>query len=295
VGTGRSPAVVSEMARAIHEGQLHLEYQAVTGVADGEWRGVEALLRWDHPRRGRLQPLSFVGVFDHPTVGVLVAREVLIMATDQAATWRAADIEVSVAVNVAPAILPASVELVAEALEFSGLAPDQLTIEVTERRSPLGARSTRRALLALAHLGVRLSLDDFGVDDAGLSRLQLLHFDEIKIDRSFVTRLDTDPTDRTICRFLTDLAHELGSEVVAEGVERDVLLDVISDLGVDLVQGFAIHRPEAPESLGRHLHDTPAGEGRRSHQGRSEALEHCRRVDASFSQGGGQAVPILTG
>ncbi|HEX5266943.1 MAG TPA: EAL domain-containing protein [Acidimicrobiales bacterium] len=287
--------MVSEMARAIHEGQLHLEYQAVTGVADGEWRAVEALLRWKHPRRGRLQPLSFVGVLDHPTVGVLVARQVLLMATDQAATWRAADIEVSVAVNVAPAILPAAVELVAEALEVSGLAPDQLTIEVTERRSPLGARSTRKALLALAHLGVRISLDDFGVDDAGLSRLQLLHFDEIKIDRSFVTRLDTDPTDRTICRFLTDLAHELGSEVVAEGVERGALLDVISDLGVDLVQGFAIHRPEAPESLGRHLHDAgAAGEGRRSDQvdGGFHQAELVGVPDRAWS---GSPIPLIDG
>ena len=255
MGTGKSPAVglASELTRAVHEGELHLEYQAVSCVGSGRWRAAEALLRWTHPRRGRVPPLSFIELLDHPALGALVAGLVLKMATEQAAAWSRQDLEISVSVNIAPAILPASADLVAEALEVSGLAPALLTIEVTERASPLGERATRQALVALARLGVRLSLDDFGVGEAGLSRLQLTRFDEIKIDRSFIARVDTDHTDHTICRFLVELAHGLGSEVVAEGVERDGLLDVAADLGVDLAQGFAIHRPEAPEKLGPRL------------------------------------------
>jgi EAL domain-containing protein (putative c-di-GMP-specific phosphodiesterase class I) len=101
----------------------------------------------------------------------------------------------------------------------------------------------RSTVTALARMGVRLSLDDFGTGDSSLSRLQQLHFDEVKIDRSFLAHVTDEPTDRNIVEFATGLAHSLGMKVVAEGVESEESLATVTELGVDLVQGFLLHRP----------------------------------------------------
>jgi EAL domain-containing protein (putative c-di-GMP-specific phosphodiesterase class I) len=126
---------------------------------------------------------------------------------------------------------------------------DHLTIEVTEQACSIDPSAVRDTFTTLARMGVRLSLDDFGLGDSSLSRLQQLHFDELKIDRSFVTDALTEPTDRNIIEFATQLAHSLGIQVVAEGVESAEVLALLTELDVDFAQGYHMQRPAAPEAI----------------------------------------------
>ena len=150
--------------------------------------------------------------------------------------------------------------MVATVLDTHQIPPDRLTVEITEHACSVENGHLRSSFTALARMGVRLSLDDFGMGDSSLSRLQQLHFDEVKIDRSFVSHVCHRPTDRNIVEFTTRLAHSLGMKVVAEGVESAEVLRTLVDLGTDLAQGFHLHRPSLPtEFPGVRLRDRQAG------------------------------------
>jgi EAL domain-containing protein (putative c-di-GMP-specific phosphodiesterase class I) len=233
------------LLQAVERDELVLDYQPIVSTETGRIHSLEALVRWDHPRLGRLGPTRFLALADHPGLGAQLTGWVLRAAIADCVRWRAAGLAASVAVNVAPAVLgddfvPLTVSgLLAE----HGLDPHHLTIELTERHSTIDTHQLRAALTALAMTGVRLALDDFGTGASSLSRLQHLHVDELKIDQSFVLRMATDPSDQQIVRFVTQLGHALGMHIVAEGVEQGAVLSKLRDLRVDRAQGFLLGRP----------------------------------------------------
>lgn len=230
---------------AVEQREIIVEYQAIFPITGADPIGFEALIRWDHPVAGRLAPADFLPCDMGNDIGSVLTNYVLEEATRQCSIWRRGGLDVGVSVNIAPGrmadqILPPHI---ATLLERHHLAPNLLTVEITESRCTTGPRGIARALAGLASIGVRLSLDDFGTGESSLSRLRHLQFDEIKIDRSFVTDVATCTTDRNIVTFITDLGHSLGMSVVAEGIEDQVCQEVLIHLGVDRAQGFHCHRP----------------------------------------------------
>ena len=248
-----NPSVGSivELWSALEHGELFVEYQAVFDVVTGSVRGGEALVRWDHPERGVVLPSAFLAYALRDGLGRALTEFVLHTAASQCAAWRIQGFDIPVSVNVSAAALLAHdlPSLVDSVLERHGIPADRLTLEITEHACDVQNSHLRSTVTTLARMGVRLSLDDFGMGDSSLSRLQQLHFDEVKIDRSFVANVTTEPTDRNIVEFAIRLAHSLGMKVVAEGVEANEVLAAVSELGTDLVQGFLLHRPCGPDQF----------------------------------------------
>jgi EAL domain-containing protein (putative c-di-GMP-specific phosphodiesterase class I) len=246
-----SMASLVELLQGVEQRELFLEYQGVFDIDTGAVRGAEALIRWEHPDRGVLPPSEFLAVAMRGGLGGLITDLVLEEAVAQCAEWRISGYDVPISVNVSAAAfasrdLPGSVEKV---LAKYGVPPDRLTVEITEHACTFENTELRETFTALARMGVRLSLDDFGMGESSLSRLQQLHFDEVKIDRSFVSHVCNEPTDRNIVVFTTRLAHSLGMKVVAEGVETAEVLSALTELGPDLAQGFHLHRPSSPSEF----------------------------------------------
>ncbi|MEN3272935.1 MAG: diguanylate cyclase [Actinomycetota bacterium] len=239
-----------ELLEAIEDDQVRLHYQAIFSVPSRRIDSFEALLRWQHPEHGLLLPMSFLPADMDSGLGWVLTNFVLEEAVRACATWQHAGIRAGVSVNVSPGRLADEFlpDHLAELLDRHELDAGWLTIEMTESRCDVDADDIRRACAALAECGVRLSIDDFGTGEATLTRLRHLQFDQVKIDRCFVAGAVSDATDRNIASFATDLAHSLGMTVVAEGVETSEMLDLVIDLGVDLVQGFHLHRPRELEA-----------------------------------------------
>src|SRR3954454_15643905 len=219
-----SPARLSllgELRRAIEQDELVLHYQPKISLEAGRVTGVEALVRWEHPEHGLLQPDQFVPLAERTGTIAHLTRWVLDTALRQCAEWREEHPELTVAINVAAANvldvgLPAMVE---ERLLAHGLPGGALECEVSEHTVMTDPQRASEVLAGLRALGVRLSLDDFGTGQASLAYLKELPLDEVKIDRSFVTGMADDDGDAVIVRSTIDLARNLGLEVVAEGVE----------------------------------------------------------------------------
>ena len=248
---GNSLSSAVDLLSAIEDDRLLLHYQGVYDATTLRLCGAEALVRWDHPELGLLPPARFLPTDMSGGLGWALTNFVVEEAIRQCAVWRARGHELQVSVNIAPGRLADLVlpEHIARMLERHRVPAQALVVEITEHRCHVDPEGIRVALVELARLGVGLSLDDFGTGESSLSRLRQLHFDEIKIDREFVRRVGSEPTDRHIVRFATQLAHALGSRVVAEGVETGEALEVVTGLGVDLVQGYLLHRPSAPDDL----------------------------------------------
>ncbi len=234
-----------DLLGAIEAGHLALDYQPIVEAASGRIVSLEALVRWPRPGQGRLRADEFLPLAEHSGLGGSLTAFVLRRAIRDCARWLAEGLAASVAVNVSPSVLGDDLvpAVVASALDDHGVDPRWVTVEITERAYPHDPVLLRDALVALARLGVHLSLDDFGTGESSLARLQQLHFDEIKIDRSFVSDLAESWTDREIVRHTTALAHALGCRVVAEGIDRPQVLRAVRDLGVDRLQGYLLARP----------------------------------------------------
>ena len=236
---------------AMDAGQLALEYQPIFDLAERRCIGVEALVRWDHPERGRILPGEFLHLTRHRSIADRLTGVVICKALAQHRDWRNEGHVVPVSINIGPDgfVGPESVDLIEVALTQYGVDPQLLTVEVTEEEADLLSDEITSRLVGLSHLGVRLSLDDFGTGHASLSRLKRWHFDEVKIDRSFVANVCHDPTDREIVIFSVSLAHALDMAVVAEGVSDEWAVALLATAGVDCGQGFHLGRPAPPDQL----------------------------------------------
>jgi diguanylate cyclase (GGDEF)-like protein/PAS domain S-box-containing protein len=236
--------VASELRAAIAAGKLVLEYQPVVEFATSRVAGVEALVRWS--RGGRpVPPAEFLGVAEDSGLIVQLGEQVLREACLQASAWRASGWQVGISVNfslrqVTAAGFAASVLSV---LDETGLPPSALTLEVAERVLIEGARPMAEGLAELRRHGVRLAIDDFGTGYASLVYLRQLAVDIIKIDPSFVAGLGADATLAMLTRAIIQVGHDLGIEVVAEGIERPEHLELLREMGCGLGQGYLIARP----------------------------------------------------
>jgi EAL domain-containing protein (putative c-di-GMP-specific phosphodiesterase class I) len=237
--------------------QLTLVMQPAVGLADGGATGVEALIRWQHPRRGTLMPADFVPVVEHSELLGQFTRYVLDRALAVAAGWTAEGLDVPVAVNMSPRSLldPNLPDEVAALLEKHGTRPDRLVLEITETvvMSELGVIDD--VLTTLRGLGVQLAVDDFGTGYSSLTFLTRVPVDEVKIDRSFVQRMVESAEVAAIVRTTVDLAHRLDLRVVAEGVETAEQRAALTALGCTAAQGFHFYRPMQPEQVTEVLHE----------------------------------------
>jgi diguanylate cyclase (GGDEF)-like protein len=241
------PSLEHELAAALEAGHLHLLFQPIVDVVLGRPVGAEALVRWEHPRLGTLSPASFLPLAEDSGLVVELDSWVVREACRALAAADAAGAqELRVAVNLSGRTLgdPAFVGRVREALQDSGLAADRLELEVVESRSLVDLPGINERLTALRRLGVRIALDDFGTGFSTLTWLHRLPADSIKVDRSFIDAVDTDPASFALVRGVLALAQEIGLEVVAEGVETEQQLRTLRAAGCRLVQGYLLGRPD---------------------------------------------------
>jgi diguanylate cyclase (GGDEF)-like protein/PAS domain S-box-containing protein len=244
-------ALIGELPSAIASGQLVVHYQGKYDLQDGKIVGAEALVRWQHPVHGLLGPEKFVALAEHAGVMHQLTQAVLDSALCQCARWLEQGIDLRVAVNLgAPNLLDAAFPLNVKRLLDKWKVPvSSLQLEITETIVSNDRASMTDVLQRLNALGVTLSLDDFGVGSSSLSFLRHLPIRELKIDRSFITDLDTDDHNAAVVRTIIDLAHNLDIRVVAEGIETNAVRDRLADCGCDEGQGFLLGRPAPAAQL----------------------------------------------
>jgi diguanylate cyclase len=235
---------------------LVLHYLPEFDMHTGEILGTEALVRWQHPTRGLLMPDSFIGVVESINLAGKLGRLVMRSACAQFGLWRSRGVgsDGVLRINVSPMQLVANniVDTVAATLDEFAIDPGAVCLEITERVVVQEIDTTRRTLARLKDIGVQIAIDDFGTGYSALTYLKTLPVDILKIDRAFVRDLGTDRRDLAIVQAIVAVAHALGLEVVAEGVETATAARALLDLGCHRAQGFLLSRPvdsDAMESL----------------------------------------------
>jgi EAL domain-containing protein (putative c-di-GMP-specific phosphodiesterase class I) len=236
-----------DIQRALSAGELRLVYQPILSFDPAQPVCFEALLRWDHPRRGLLSPTDFDGIFDDAKSAADVGKWVVDTALRQAGTWVRQGLDFGrVAVNVTSAdfALGMFADFVRVKLRESSVTPERLCIEVTERVF-LGrtAEGVAVALQKLHDIGVEIALDDFGTGFGSLSHLKKLPIDRLKVDRSFVRDMETNPDNMAIVRTIAHLGQSLGIKVTVEGVETQSQLTLLRAMGCDTMQGYLFAKP----------------------------------------------------
>jgi len=234
-----------ELRKALDNEEFLLAYQPTLDLSNMRPTGVEALVRWQNPSRGLVQPDAFIPLLEETGLIVDVGRWVLREACRQAAEWRRAGHSIDMAVNVSGRQLDTDqlIEDVEAALADSGLPPGALTIEITETTLMSNVAETARRLAAIKALGVRIAIDDFGTGYSSLAHLQKFPVDALKIDRSFISGLKHNKEGETLIHTLVQLGKALSIETFAEGIEDQQELSVLMDEHCDSGQGFLFSRP----------------------------------------------------
>jgi diguanylate cyclase (GGDEF)-like protein/PAS domain S-box-containing protein len=255
--------VENDLRRALDRDELTLHYQPLVSLRDRQMVSVEALVRWDHPERGRISPADFIPVAEENGLIEPIGRWVLEHACRQAAEWcrarpDAAPLTMGVNLSAAQLANPALAQTVATALRVSGLDPSCLALELTESMLVGDTEQLSETLVALKALGLRLVLDDFGTGYSSLSYLTRLPLDSLKVDRSFVDGLGTESRDTAVTEAIIAMSRALSLRVVGEGAETEQQVAELARLGCDLVQGFYFSRPVEAEEITRMLTEGPA-------------------------------------
>ena len=245
VNTPTRLALLGDLRRALQRDELVLHYQPKVDLDTGRVRGVEALVRWQHPERGLVPPAEFIPAAEGTGLILPLTVRTLEIAVDQAYRWYDSGQPVQVAVNLSPRCLlePAFCDAVLELLQRRGLPAHLLRLEITESTIMADPAKALAVLTSLQQAGVSLSIDDFGTGYSSMSYLKRLPVDELKIDRSFVMDMIADSGDSVLVRSSIDLGHNLGLTVVAEGVEDQATVDALAGMGCDVLQGFHLARP----------------------------------------------------
>jgi len=249
-------ALENSLRKALARDELELYYQPLLDLGTGRVHGLEALLRWRHPERGLLAPAEFIPLAEITGLILPIGPWVLRTACARARTWQ--DLghpHLSIAVNLSARQFqqPDLVAQVKRALEETGLAPRCLDLEITETNAMSNAEATIHTLRELKALGVRISIDDFGIGYSSLSYLKRLPIDTLKIDQSFVRDITSDPDDAAIATAVIALAHTLKLRVVAEGVETQEQLAFLAARHCDRMQGYLFSRPLQEKECGEFL------------------------------------------
>ena len=243
-----------DLRRAITAAEFEVFYQPIVNLAENRISGFEALLRWNHPTRGRVAPGEFIPLAEETGLIVAIGEWVIRQACAEARTWPS---DLRVAVNVSPVQFrdKTLVAAVVSALAASGLRPDQLELEITETVLMHNNDSTMATLHQLQGLGVRISMDDFGTGYSSLSYLRSFPFDRIKIDQTFVRDLTERPDSIAIIRAVVALSNSFGMTTTAEGVETQEQLDKMRAEGCTDVQGYLYSRPVPASAIAQLLAD----------------------------------------
>jgi diguanylate cyclase (GGDEF)-like protein len=235
----------AEIRRSLERGELVLHYQPIASLRERRVTGVEALIRWNHPQRGLIGPDEFVPLAERSGLIKPITDWVIETSLRQAASWRRRGLPLRVSVNVSGRVFrdPSFLARVESLLAVAGADAACLEMEVTENVLMSDVEEVARTLAALNRIGVRAAIDDFGTGYTSLAHLKRLPIDRLKIDKSLVRDMVHDESDGPIVRAIIDLAHNLGREVVAEGVENTDVRAVLDVLGCDAIQGFHLSRP----------------------------------------------------
>ncbi len=264
---GHSPyrlGLMSDLRQALADNTLLLHYQPKVAPASGRLVGVEALLRWPHPDCGFVSPERFIPQAEQTGLITPITYWVLETAIRQGHQWRRQGLDLTIAVNLSARVLhdttlPGRLEAL---LRRYDVAPERLTLEITESTLMADPARALGMLTHLADLGMHVSIDDFGTGYSSLGYLKSLPVDELKIDRSFVVDTTSNAKDAALVRSIVAMAHALGLSVVAEGVETADTWDLLRTLGCDVAQGYYLSRPLAPADLERWIHASPWGTAR---------------------------------
>ncbi|MDV6013165.1 EAL domain-containing protein [Haloechinothrix sp. LS1_15] len=248
--------LVTQLRHALESGQVSVHYQPKVALPSRQVRGVEALVRWEHPEFGKLHPDEFVPAIEAAGLIGALTSFVLDEALARVRKWLDEGLRISAAVNLSVRILLDAEfpEQVADALERFDVPPELLTLELTESAVMSNPQRALPVLRDLHALGIVLAMDDFGTGYSSLAYLRQLPVDEVKIDKSFVLGMGTDLGDLAVVRSIVELGHSLGLAVVAEGVEEDVARDQLEAMGCDVAQGYLISRPLSERRLEAWLH-----------------------------------------
>jgi EAL domain-containing protein (putative c-di-GMP-specific phosphodiesterase class I) len=247
----REIGLQTDLTRAVSRNQLRLDYQPIVELETSAVVGYEALVRWQHPTRGRLFPRDFLALAQRSDVGFAIDEWVLTESCRQGSIWARRGNPATISVNATPEHFATKgfVEEVQRALSDSGIDPSLLLIEITEC-SVLGDIGAARVTLAeLNALGVRVALDDFGTGYSSLADIAELAVDELKIDAGFVAGLGYDRARTAIVHAIVGLGHALGITVVAEGVEDSSQAFALRAIGCEFAQGFHFGRPASGARL----------------------------------------------
>ncbi|HEX9146261.1 MAG TPA: EAL domain-containing protein, partial [Candidatus Binatia bacterium] len=239
--------------------KLLLHYQPKIDFKTARIVGVEALLRWPHPNRGWISPDQFIPFAEKGGLVHTLTLWVLRAAVNQARQWKDAGIDIDIAVNVSARDLEdeSFPEYIAKLCAATKIPHSALTLELTEWDLMIDPANAEMAIRRLSATGARLAIDDFGTGYSGLSYLQKLPVNEIKIDKSFVVNLMSEQRNVAIVRSVIDLGRNLDLVVVAEGVEDQSTWDLLADLGCDMGQGYHICQPLEPQALIQWLSSSP--------------------------------------
>jgi diguanylate cyclase (GGDEF)-like protein len=251
---GGEAVLIRELGQAVEAGEFELEYQPIVRLADGTLTGVEALIRWNHPTRGRVSPIEFIPIAERTGQIVVIGRWAMREACRQAADWRrcfpaAADMTVSVNVAGRQLRTPNFVGEVGAVLADTGLPAGGLIVEVTET-AVLDDEDSNEAMLALRGLGVKLALDDFGTAASSLGLLLTCPVTTLKLDRSFVESITTVGRQAAVATAVSQMANALNLASVAEGIENDEQRVLLQQLGYQYGQGYHFSRPLPADRMG---------------------------------------------
>jgi EAL domain-containing protein (putative c-di-GMP-specific phosphodiesterase class I) len=247
--------VENDLRRAIEQEEFVVHYQPIVRLDDdgGVW-SVEALVRWDHPERGLLNPDEFVPVAEESGLVVPMGEQVLEQACRRAVEWqrqlpRSTPLVMCVNLSARQLSRPDLAETVERVLRETGLKGSHLTLDITETVYVKALAASTTILDRLRGLGVKISIDDFGTGYSSLSYLKRLPADAIKIDKSFIKGLGYDVEDTAVVRMIIELAHTLRMVVIAEGVETEEQVTLLEEMGCDMAQGFHFSKPLPPEEI----------------------------------------------
>ena len=240
-------------ASGIEEHQLELHYQPQLDLRSGRVVAVESLIRWAHPRLGMVPPGEFLPFAEEAGLMGPITTFVLNDALSQCATWRDAGDRMPVSVNISATNLldPQFVDLVRDLLQHHRVPADNLVLEITETSVISEFDRSQRVIQELSDLGVIVSIDDFGAGFTSLAHLSSLAVKELKLDIALISRLTAKDNERDVdlVRATIELGHALGLRIVAEGIEDPATLELLSDFGCDLGQGYFISKPKPATQL----------------------------------------------